>query len=513
LPRAITWETDRSGTTKATSSPEATIKPNESQLLALIPSWVTASRGVELQLGDRVTEVTRRAIDLRREIAGGQPGRLDLENQSDTSDVLHAFCRLLMDDCLESPRSVLEQAVSAVELLGATRWVEDDLEEREGLLCSLVFVAWRAARILDLSKDAQRWESEYNQLFRCSLFWGVTEAALEFAAAESPQAVAEVIASGPEAVFQALLYLRDRSEATPDFAAQTAVQFCRSIEVGRLRLPEDLQAFFLGESARLAGNLLRVVGNLVEAERWAALSETYFQSDRNPNPSLARVAFLRMILAYEQSRWDLIVRSAGDLERLFAGLGMEEDRIKCRITWAACLKLAGRFAEALEVLEPLRLSRMHVRPSLYGWVLLHSGDIHQICGNYELALEELIEAANLLQEGKQMTGFANVKSMISCIYRSHGLIDQALQLLKSGCEEHARLGLATLVASDRILIAETYLAMGRPREAELEIRAAIPVLEEQGMVADAVVAVNLLREAIWRQRSGSQAPNEARPKP
>jgi hypothetical protein len=130
-----------------------------------------------------------------------------------------------------------------------------------------------------------------------------------------------------------------------------------------------------------------------------------------------------------------------------------------------------------------------------------------------LALEELIEAANLLQEGKQMTGFANVKSMISCIYRSHGLIDQALQLLKSGCEEHARLGLATLVASDRILIAETYLAMGRPREAELEIRAAIPVLEEQGMVADAVVAVNLLREAIWRQRSASQAPNEARPKP
>jgi hypothetical protein len=54
--------------------------------------------------------------------------------------------------------------------------------------------------------------------------------------------------------------------------------------------------------------------------------------------------------------------------------------------------------------------------------------------------------------------------------------------------------------------------MGRPRDAEVEIRAAIPVLEEQGMVADAVVAVNLLREAIQRQRSGSQAPSKVRPK-
>jgi hypothetical protein len=54
-------------------------------------------------------------------------------------------------------------------------------------------------------------------------------------------------------------------------------------------------------------------------------------------------------------------------------------------------------------------------------------------------------------------------------------------------------------AYHRILIAETYLAMGRAREAEIEIRAALPILEEQGMLADAVIAVNLLREAV-RQR-------------
>jgi hypothetical protein len=51
-----------------------------------------------------------------------------------------------------------------------------------------------------------------------------------------------------------------------------------------------------------------------------------------------------------------------------------------------------------------------------------------------------------------------------------------------------------------MLIAETYLAMGRHHDAEVEIRRAIPVFEAQRMVADAVVAVNLLREAMRRQR-------------
>ncbi|HEY3171269.1 MAG TPA: hypothetical protein VGK86_01710, partial [Thermoanaerobaculia bacterium] len=71
-------------------------------------------------------------------------------------------------------------------------------------------------------------------------------------------------------------------------------------------------------------------------------------------------------------------------------------------------------------------------------------------------------------------------------------------------------GLSSLVANDRVLIAETYLAMGRPREAELEIRAALPFLQEQAMVPDAVIAVNLLREAIRRQHPESKMLREIR---
>src|SRR5438309_8258074 len=155
---------DRQDATKVMNPSDATIRPNEPQLFELIHSWVATSRGAELQLGSDVSEVVSSAIALRREIASGRLVRLDLENQIDIADLLHALCQLLMDDCQESPQSVLDEASFTVEILKGSLWIEDDLGEREGLLCKAMFVAWRAARLLDLSRAAQLWEAEYAEV-------------------------------------------------------------------------------------------------------------------------------------------------------------------------------------------------------------------------------------------------------------------------------------------------------------------------------------------------------------
>jgi len=491
---------------------EGTIKSNESDLVGLISSWVAASRGVNLDLGSRVSVAINQALDIRRDIARGGTFRFDVSHSAKDPDLLHALCRLLMDDCVESPRTTLDQAGPVAELISASQWPQDDLEEREGLLCSLAFAAWRAARILDLSRDVHHWESEYRRFFQGSLSWEVAETTLE-AARLSREAVTEMLTSEPEAIFQALLYLKDHGEADPENVAASATWFYGSIETGLLKVPPDLHSFFLGEAARLVGNALRLVGKPADVERWTRLAEVHFRSDCNPNPALARVTLLRMALSYDQNRWNFIEKAGPELDLFFAELGMEEDRTKARIAWAASLKLTGRLEEALEILEPLRHARERIRPGLYGWVLLHSGDIHQLRGNYRLALEELIEAASLLGEGRQLTGLADVNSMISTIFRSHGLLDEALQLLKSSCEEHARLGMKSLEANNRILIAETYLAMCRPKEAELEIRATLPTLQEHAMVAETVVALNLLAEAIRRQQLEPKTPAELRGHP
>ncbi|MDQ5858104.1 MAG: tetratricopeptide repeat protein, partial [Acidobacteriota bacterium] len=293
--------------------------------------------------------------------------------------------------------------------------------------------------------------------------------------------------------------LHDRAETDPKGVSIASKAIHRLLESVGPEIAPDLRLFLLAEAAKLAGGALRSVGNNSEVEEWLDKAEKHFRAGVNPRPGLAQVLYLRLIGMYTLGDPEVVVRASPQLEATFTELGMEEDRVKCRILWASSLKVASRLQEALDVLEPVREWRSRIRPSLYAWVLLQSGDIHQNLASYDRALEEFGEAARLFREGRQYIGLADLNSMMSCIYRAQGRLDEALHLLQTSRQDHARLEMTWAEGYHRMLIAETYLAMGRPREAEIEIRAALPILEEQGMLADAVIAVNLLREAV-RQR-------------
>lgn len=439
-------------------------------------------------------EALSRGAGLRRQVASGEISHFEVQNQQDAADVLHAVFRSLMDECASAPLRTLEESMALRALLEAAVWPEDDLDERESLLCSLAFVAWRAARILDRSVETYRWEAEYKRVFRESLAYQVMAPSL----ASDASTAKEIVSSGSETVFQALVYCQDHGETDPKRVADALIPLYQLLEV-ESREDLDLHHFFRGEAAKLVGAALRSVGGPSEVGEWLDRAEEHFRAGVNRRPGLARVLFQRLAVCYMSSRFDVVTRICPRLETEFGELGMDEDRVKCRILWAGSLKLKGLLQEALDVLEPVRQAKSQIRPELYGWVLLQSGDIQQILGNYERALEELGEAARLLREGKQYIALADINWMISCIYRVNGRLEEAAALLETSRQDHARLGMKWPEAYHRILIAETYLAMGRAREAEIEIRAALPILEEQGMLADAVIAVNLLREAI-RQR-------------
>ena len=132
-------------------------------------------------------------------------------------------------------------------------------------------------------------------------------------------------------------------------------------------------------------------------------------------------------------------------------------------------------------------------------MLSQSGDLQQLSGNYERALTDLSLAARLLREGRQFTALAEVNIILSGVYRAHGRLTEALELIESSRQDQVRLGMKWPEAYTRMLLAETYLAMGRPRDAEREIRAALPVLEDAGTVPDAIAGINLLREAVRRR--------------
>jgi tetratricopeptide (TPR) repeat protein len=486
---------------------EETISGHGPELMDLIPAWLESGRGKDALLGAPRTKAIALADEFRRRLRSNQLLATDLSNRDEAADILHALCARLSEECVDRPEAVLEEAASIRDLAEGLEWANENIGEWENLLCSLAFTAWRASRILRLPHVAQRWESEYKKVFRSSLIWNVAESICESESGLT-QALENAGWTDPESVFQVLLYLQDQRDVDPVRASTIGEGFYRLLQ--GLKLPRDLHPFLLAEVALLVGGSLRQIGRPRAVDGWSELAVRHVRDDSNPRPSLARIALLRILSLYEQSRYDLVVKAAPALEQSFADLGMEEDRVKCRIVWASSLKLLGHFQEALDVLEPIQQWKSTIRSGLYGWVLLNSGDLHQICGHYSLALTELAEAEHLLREARQFTALADVNAMISCVYRSHGMLREALQLLRSSCDDHARLGMKSLEAANRMLIAETYLAMGRSHDAEVEIRAAIPVFEEQEMVVDAVAAVNLLREAIRRQRFDPQPISDIR---
>jgi len=474
---------------------EATISSKEFELLDVIPAWTAAARGAQLATGAGVDEAMSCALNIRRRIETGAPPDIDLQDQNAAADVLHGVCRSLMQDCVASPQAALDGASSVWDLLAACRWEEDDLEERKELLCSLAFIAWRAARLIGLSREAQRWESRYKRLYLDSLQWDVTEG-FWLSEGSRDTAAKETLARGSEGVFQALLYFEFEGGAAPQNAANGATALYYSLRLSKDEFAPDLRSFFLGETSRVVAGMLRVIGELQKAEQWFEVAETYFRDGADPRPHLARITFGRLALLNVLSRCEDVCRASPALDQTFGDLGMDEDRVKGRILWALSLKLLGRLREAIEVLEPILTSGSEIRPALYGWVLLQSGDIQQICGNYERALKDLAQAASLLRQGRQFTGLADVNVILSGLYRAQGKLGEALALIETSRQDHERLGMKWSEAYTRMLVAETYLSMGRPRDAEREIRAALPVLEDAGTIPDALAGINLLREAV-----------------
>ncbi|HEU5249050.1 MAG TPA: tetratricopeptide repeat protein [Thermoanaerobaculia bacterium] len=303
----------------------------------------------------------------------------------------------------------------------------------------------------------------------------------------------------PERIFQSLLILQENCDSTPHLVASRAELLYRFLVRIRAALPSDLASFFVGAAARIAGASRRLSGSPDEAFEWLDVAEAAFQEGICARPELARVTYQRLAVLYGLGRSGLVNDAIQTLEKGFLAFGMREDYVKCRILWASSLKISGRCEVALDVLEPLRKMRHEITPALFGRVLLELGDLHQIEGDYDRGLADLNEAATLLREGGQLTGLADAASMLGASCRARGMLNEAIRFYEKGREAYSQLGMKYLEAYMRILLAETYLAMGKLVETERQVLAALPTLQEQHMVVEVTAGLGILQEAARRR--------------
>jgi tetratricopeptide (TPR) repeat protein len=335
---------------------------------------------------------------------------------------------------------------------------------------------------------------------------------LETPSEERTAAVASSVFSDPEVLFAVCRLLRDQRDLKPRNVAEEASVIYRGIQNWGERVGLfDERDYLLGESAFLAGCCYRHLGQHEEALRWLDRAEAGFRHTVNPGLGLSNVAYIRLALRFEMGHYHDVLELIPSVCSSFEKLGMLMDLAKGRLLEAMTLKQCGRMQAALEVLDQVRTQQAVLSDnSLHARILAEIGDVYQLEGQFDQAMKVYEIALPLLENRPPSLALADLQMFVGAGYRGQGHLVPALEALRSSLVTYAKLEMATRVSYVRLFIADTLLALGRNREAEWEILAALPAIEKGKMVPEGLAAVELLKESVRRRKTDPNALRELR---
>jgi tetratricopeptide (TPR) repeat protein len=163
---------------------------------------------------------------------------------------------------------------------------------------------------------------------------------------------------------------------------------------------------------------------------------------------------------------------------------------------ALSLKDLGRSKEALQLLGILRADLPPTESLLTGIVIQNCGEVLASEGNYAEGLALCRQAYALLQDEGTPWAIANLQATVGEIQRGQGRLREAIECYRESISSFEAAGMEAGAAYLRLIVAETLIATDRKDEATLELLAALPVIEREGIRADAVAAVSLLRQTL-----------------
>ena len=273
----------------------------------------------------------------------------------------------------------------------------------------------------------------------------------------------------------------------------------------------DEADYFLGETALLAASALRILGEREETETWLQRAEAGFRHTVNPGPLLAQCAYVRLALQYDKRRYQEVLDLLPSLLESFGKFGMRAESAKTRFMEAMTLKECSRRGEAFEKFTALRDTLDEAQETgLLGQVHLEIGAYHAWKSRYQEALGSYQKALTLLSRTNRPHAVAHLKMTVGETLQFQGRLASAVEAYRDGIAAYIELRTSAYAAYGRIVLAEALIELGRNREAEWEILAALPTIEEQRMVPEGFAAVALLRESVRRRKTDPNALRDLR---
>ncbi|MFN2387709.1 MAG: tetratricopeptide repeat protein [Thermoanaerobaculia bacterium] len=316
----------------------------------------------------------------------------------------------------------------------------------------------------------------------------------------------------PEIIFAVINLLKELLETAPAEVCEAAADLFNRVQRSSEPLGLfDEKDYVCGELARFAGAACRAIGEYEKAERWFDRADAAYQNTINPGPLLASVAYARLAVRYETHRYDEILDLIPDLLRTFAKLGMSAEAFKTRFVHALTLRAAGRGEDAFQAFLTL-CADLEDSPerSLFGQVLVHLGDYTASLGEFDQAQAYYQRAVPVIAAHGRATAVAELKWSIGSTYRAQGRLKAALEAYRAARADYHQLGHANFESFVGLAIADTLLSLGKPREAEWEILAALPAIAKADLGAEVAAAVALLQETARQRRADPRALSDLR---
>jgi tetratricopeptide (TPR) repeat protein len=315
----------------------------------------------------------------------------------------------------------------------------------------------------------------------------------------------------PETLLPLLEALRQQWEGDPQKVFEEARFLYEFLEEHEPKYPMgafllDEREYFLGETARITGNVCRALSQREDAYRWFDLAEGWFRLTENAAGNLSKVAYHRLALRMEERDFGAVSELIPQLIASFEKLGMTEDALKTRFLQAGILKETDRLSEAVEIFCDIARGAEEAKiESLQAHAYVNLAQVHSFRGETDQAVEMTRMAAPLLRRLGYRMALAKLQWAIGYLLRANGSLTSAIDAYREAQTEFAEIGMRADVAAVHLVIADLLLDAGQDKQAEWEIRQALPIIDEYKLVPEGFAALSLLRESLRRQKIDRQA--------
>ena len=333
------------------------------------------------------------------------------------------------------------------------------------------------------------------------------ERVLDVPISERAERVRELRFEHPEVLLALCEALTRRIETAPAVVAEDAEFFYGFLARPVRKIGEfDEREYFLGELALLAGGANRILFRRDEARRWFDRAESNFVRVANPSVHFARLAYQKLALAMEERRFDEVLELAPVWAESSRKLGLFDEASKCRFLEGIACRETGDFSKAAEVFrEVYGEAQVGGDLKLLAPAANNLAQLYRLQGNPEGALDYARQALDLLKRSDNQVGLVKLRWCVGDILREQGKPIEAIDAYREAVRDAEQVGMRGDAAAIHLVLADALLQTEQDAQAEWEVRAALPIIDEEQMVPEGFAALALLRESLRRRKIDRQA--------